>query len=227
MLTGFTTTIVGGRTQISQGNPDLKPERSTSFDAGAEWTSRDDADSTSPLFQTVVKDRFISNVVVSNPPPPDPIVLSVANGLDAHISGLDLEAEQRLGAHLGLFANATHYFNRKERLATGARAGHPERRRSNTVRAGVDVDFGRSARALSGRYVQGRKDNDFNPPGSRSSTTTTSRSSTPAPPIAWSRQHSVVRRDQQPVRRVLLREARLSAAGRVVQGLVSVGLLGR
>ena len=38
MLTGFTTTIVGGRTQISQGNPDLKPERSTSFDIGAEWT---------------------------------------------------------------------------------------------------------------------------------------------------------------------------------------------
>src|SRR6185436_8457544 len=39
MLTGFTTTIVSGRTQISQGNPDLNPERSTSFDAGAEWTS--------------------------------------------------------------------------------------------------------------------------------------------------------------------------------------------
>ena len=35
MLTGFTTTVVGGRTQINQGNPDLKPERSTSVDAGA------------------------------------------------------------------------------------------------------------------------------------------------------------------------------------------------
>ena len=43
MLTGFTTTIVGGRTQISQGNPDLKPERSTSFDVGAEWTRADHA----------------------------------------------------------------------------------------------------------------------------------------------------------------------------------------
>ena len=39
MLTGFTTTVVGGRTQISQGNPDLGPERSTSFDVGAEWTA--------------------------------------------------------------------------------------------------------------------------------------------------------------------------------------------
>src|SRR4029450_2789328 len=40
MLTGYTTTVVSGRPQISQGNPDLRPERSTSFDPGAEWTSR-------------------------------------------------------------------------------------------------------------------------------------------------------------------------------------------
>ena len=73
MLTGYTTTVVSGRTQISQGNPDLKPERSLSFDAGAEWTSRATRlDFT--LFRTVVKDRFISNVVISNPAPPEPIV---------------------------------------------------------------------------------------------------------------------------------------------------------
>src|SRR5207244_2671640 len=71
MLTGFTTTVVGGRTQINQGNPDLKPERSTSFDVGAEWTSKTTRiDLTG--FRTVVKDRFISNVVISSPPPPDP-----------------------------------------------------------------------------------------------------------------------------------------------------------
>ncbi len=163
MLTGFTTTVVSGRTQISQGNPDLKPERSTSFDIGAEWTSpttRFDV----TAFRTVVKDRFISNVVVSNPAPPDPIILSVRNGLDAHISGLDLEAERRLGGRVGVFANATHYFARKERLATGAEQdilNVP----LNTVRAGVDVDFGRLSGRVSGRYVQGRKDNDFNAPG--------------------------------------------------------------
>ncbi len=163
MLTGFTTTIVGGRTQISQGNPDLKPERSTSFDVGAEWTSattRLDA----TVFRTVVKDRFISNVVVSSPPPPDPIIVSVANGLDAHISGLDLEAEQRVGSHVGLFANATHYFNRQERLTSGAQQDILNVA-LNTVRAGVDVDFGRVSTRVSGRYVQGRKDNNFNAPG--------------------------------------------------------------
>jgi vitamin B12 transporter len=163
LLTGFTTTVVGGRTQISQGNADLSPERSTSFDAGIEWTApftRFDVTG----FRTVVRDRFVSNVVVSNPPPPDPIVVSVVNGLDAHISGLDVEIEQRVGGHLGLFANMTHYFHRKERLATGAEQDILNVA-LNTVRAGADIDFGRLSARVSGRYVQGRKDNDFNAPG--------------------------------------------------------------
>lgn len=163
MLTGFTTTVVSGRTQISQGNPDLKPERSTSFDAGAEWTSRASRFDVT-LFHTVVKDRFISNVVISNPLPPDPIVTSVANGLDAHITGLDMEAEHRLGRRIGLFVNATHYFNRKERLASGAEQDILNVA-MNTVRAGVDWDLGRLSTRVSGRYVQGRKDSDFNAPG--------------------------------------------------------------
>jgi vitamin B12 transporter len=163
MLTGFTTTVVSGRTQISQGNSDLKPERSTSFDVGAEWTGPSTRfDGT--VFRTVVKDRFISNVVVSNPAPPDPIIVSVMNGLDAHISGLDLEAEQRLGSRVGVFGNATHYFARKERLATGVEQDILNVA-LNTVRAGVDVDFGRLSTRVSARYVQGRKDNDFNAPG--------------------------------------------------------------
>jgi vitamin B12 transporter len=163
MLTGFTTTVVGGRTQISQGNPDLEPERSTSFDVGAEWTSGSTrVDVTA--FRTVVKDRFISNVVISNPPPPAPIVLSVTNGLDAHISGLEVEADRRLGGHVGVFANTTHYFNRKERLASGVEQDILNVAR-NTVRAGVDLDFGRLSTRVFGRYVQGRKDNDFNRPG--------------------------------------------------------------
>ena len=33
------------------------------------------------------------------------------------------------------------------------------------MRAGVDVDFGPLSARVSGRYVQGRKDNDFNAPG--------------------------------------------------------------
>jgi outer membrane cobalamin receptor len=72
--------------------------------------------------------------------------------------------EQRAGARVGLFANSTHYFHRKERLATGAEQDILNVA-LNTVRAGVDVDFGRLSARVSGRYVQGRKDNNFSAPG--------------------------------------------------------------
>ena len=163
MLTGYTTTTVSGRTQISQGNPDLKPERSTSFDAGAEWSSgRSAIDVT--VFRTVVKDRFISNVVISNPPAPDPIVLSVANGLDAHISGLELEAKHRFARVVSVFGNTTHYFRTEERLASGAQQAILNVPK-HAIRAGVDLDVARVSARVSGRYVQGRKDNDFSQAG--------------------------------------------------------------
>jgi vitamin B12 transporter len=163
MLTGFTTTTVGGRQQVSQGNPDLRPERSVGADGGLEWsTSRSRVDVT--LFRTVVHDRFITNVVVSNPPPPGPIVVSVENGLDAHIAGAELDAERHLGDHLAVFANATHFFNRKERLVTGAEQDILNVGRS-TIRAGADIEYGRFASRMSLRFVSGRKDNNFNAPG--------------------------------------------------------------
>ena len=34
-----------------------------------------------------------------------------------------------------------------------------------TVRAGADLDYGRVSARVSGRYVHGRKDNNFNAPG--------------------------------------------------------------
>lgn len=163
MLTGYTTTTVGGRLQISQGNPDLRPERSTSFDAGAEWTTRTTRlDVTA--FRTSVKDRFVSNVVISSPPPPAPVVLSVANALDAHISGLEVEVDHRLTARVGVFANTTHYLNRKERLANGSEQdilNVP----AHTIRAGIDVDIGPIAARVSGRHVRGRQDIDPNQVG--------------------------------------------------------------
>ena len=163
MLTGLTTTVIGGRGQISQGNPDLKPERSTSVDAGAEWIGRRTRlDVTA--FRTVVKDRFISNVVISNPPPPGPIVVSIVNGLDAHITGVDFEVEHRLNRRTGVFANVTHYFTRKERLPSGAEQDILNVAESS-LRLGVDLDLWRLRARVGGRYVAGRRDNDFNAPG--------------------------------------------------------------
>jgi vitamin B12 transporter len=163
-LTGYTTSIIGGRTQIIQGNPDLKPEHSVSGDVGVELLS-----SASLLdvtyFRTSVKDRVVSNVRISNSPPPDPIILSAVNTLASRISGMDVDASHQLSRTITLFANMTHYFSRREQLpATGER--NILNVAANTVRAGVDLDAGPFSGRLLARYVEGRQDQDFNLPGS-------------------------------------------------------------
>jgi len=163
-LTGFTTTIVSGRTQINQGNPDLKPEHSVSVDAGLEWLARSTHfDAT--YFRTTVSDRVVSNVLISNPPAPEPIVLSAVNTLASHIGGMDVDVTHRVNPRLSVFSNITHYFSRREELPTTG-----ERNilnvAANTVRLGVDLDLGRLSGRLSARYVQGRQDQDFNVAGS-------------------------------------------------------------
>jgi outer membrane cobalamin receptor len=163
-LTGFTATVVSGRTQINQGNPDLKPEHSVSVDAGLEWLARSThLDVT--YFQTTVSDRVVSNVLISSPPPPAPIVLSAVNTLSSHIGGMDVDFNQRVNPRFSLFSNITHYFSRREDLPTTG-----ERNilnvAANTVRLGVDLDLGRLSSRLAARYVQGRQDQDFNVAGS-------------------------------------------------------------
>jgi vitamin B12 transporter len=163
-LTGFTTNVIGGRIQINQGNPDLRPEHSVSVDAGIELlTASTHLDVT--YFHTQVDDRVVSNVLISNPAPPDAIVLSAVNTLASHIYGMDVDAARRLTSTVSLFANATHYFSRREQLPTTG-----ERNilnvATNTIRAGVDLDWRRLSSRLSARYVQGRQDQDFNVAGS-------------------------------------------------------------
>jgi vitamin B12 transporter len=163
-LTGFTTNIVGGRTQINQGNPDLEPEHSVSGDVGVELgTPSTLLDVT--YFRTSVRDRVVANFLVSNPPAPEPIVLTTVNALGARIAGLDLDAAHRVNANVGLFLNATHYFSRREQLpATGER--NILNVAKDTIRAGLDVDAGALSSRLMARYVHGRQDQDFNVAGS-------------------------------------------------------------
>jgi vitamin B12 transporter len=163
-LTGYTTNIVGGRTQINQGNPDLKPEHSISGDLGVElMTASSLFDVT--FFRTSVRDRVVSNVLISNPPAPDPIVLTAVNTLASRIAGLEIDLAHRLTPVVSLFSNATHYFSRREQLPTTG-----ERNILNvatdTVRAGLDFDVGALSSRLSARYVHGRQDQDFNLAGS-------------------------------------------------------------
>jgi len=163
-LTGYTTNIVGGRTQINQGNPDLRPEHSVSGDVGVELLAASSLIDVT-YFRTSVKDRVVSNVLLSNPPPPEPIVLTAVNSLGARISGMDVDVAHRLSPMVSLFGNATHYFARREQLPTTG-----ERNILNvatdTVRAGLDLDIGALSSRLAARYVHGRQDQDFNVAGS-------------------------------------------------------------
>jgi vitamin B12 transporter len=163
-LTGYTTNIVGGRTQINQGNPDLKPEHSISGDVGVEFLAASSLIDVT-YFRTSVEDRVVSNVLLSNPPPPEPIVLTAVNSLGAHISGMDVDVAHRLSPMISLFGNATHYFARREQLpATGER--NILNVATDTVRAGLDFDIGALSSRLAARYVHGRQDQDFNVAGS-------------------------------------------------------------
>ena len=124
-----------------------------------------------------------------------------------------------------LFANLTHYFNRKERLASGAEQdilNVP----LNTVRAGVDVDFGRvSARAVRTLRPgpQGQQLQPARLPDHRLRRLHGHRCECDRPAGAAALRS--LASDQQPVRRVLLRETGIPASGRVVQAVVSLRVL--
>ena len=162
-LTGFFEGFRGGRPQLTQGNPDLRPERSTGYDVGVEWFGRDvQLDVT--YFQTHVADRIVGSVVISDPGPPAPVIVSYVNSLGSRMYGMELDYSHNLSSHVAVFSNVTHYFSRREELPNAG-----ERNilnvASNTVRVGVDLDFARMSSRLSARYVEGRQDNDWNVAG--------------------------------------------------------------
>ena len=91
-----------------------------------------------------------------------------------------------------MFANTTHYFNRKERLASGVEQdilnvpdAHDSRRRRRGLRTAQRARVGPLRARPQGQRFQRR-------PASRSSTTTTSPSSTRALTYRLARQHAVV-----------------------------------
>ena len=72
--------------------------------------------------------------------------------------------DQRLNRRVSLSASLTHYFEHTEDLpASGRRTINVIA--TNSLRAGVDLDLGPVSGRLSTRYLQGRKDLDFNTAG--------------------------------------------------------------
>jgi vitamin B12 transporter len=161
-LTGRDERIVGGRPQITLGNPDLKAESSVAYDVGLEWTAEAGRmDFT--YFDTRVKDR-ITGVTLANPlptaPADQPVVNSFTNANDADIQGIELDAEWQATSALGVFLNANHFFERRETVAGVERDIRNVAKSS--ARAGVDYRRGAFSGRLSARYVGERKAQNFN-----------------------------------------------------------------
>jgi vitamin B12 transporter len=117
-LAGFSETEVGGETMITEGNADLDPETSLTYDVGLGfdrpvWGLFLDV----TYFHTDVDDKIVS-VQTGN-------YKTYENGLGAEIEGLETMISFDIGAPLGwdrslaLFANSTHIFRAEEEQSDG------------------------------------------------------------------------------------------------------------
>jgi len=139
------------------GNPDLKPETTTSWDLGVEqrlWTG---AKANATYFENHIKDMIYRKSVA-------PTLQENINAGKALIKGVELEAEQRFDKWLRLFANFT-YTNAKikENDAKPSTVGKkltdvPER----MFNTGAELEKGDFTASATGRYISKRYSNDEN-----------------------------------------------------------------
>ncbi|MBM9616136.1 TonB-dependent receptor [Desulfobulbus rhabdoformis] len=118
-LAGYSESIVGGVTMVTQGNGDLDPESSTTWDVGVgyelpNWGLSIDV----TYFDTTVDDR-ITTLQVGN-------LKTYINALGADLRGMESTLSFDLGVpmqwknSLRFYVNATHIFEAEEELAGGA-----------------------------------------------------------------------------------------------------------
>lgn len=158
-LTGFDSRVNAAtwRTEITQGNPNLKPESSVTWDLGMQWESGTLTGDVT-YFSTRVNDK-ITNVRPPLPPAPQPLIITYQNASDARMHGLEADLGWAMFKGLRLTAGATRMFSRKETISIG------ERDINNvpalTLRVVLDAEHGPWSGRLAARHVGERKDDDF------------------------------------------------------------------
>ncbi len=139
------------------GNPDLKPETTASWDIGIEQGLWKGAKIKVAYFENYIEDLIYRKTVSST-------YQESINAGKAESKGVELEAEQRFGKELRLFANFTYTDAKiKENDAKPETVGErltdvPER----MFNAGAEFEKGAFSAALTGRYVSKRYSNDEN-----------------------------------------------------------------
>lgn len=93
LLLRFDNPAVGYRVE---GNPDLKPERSTGYNLGSTWFARSDLSVSGSVYHNRVKNLIdIVQVSGGQPSPDNPAVFSYVNIARARLTGSDVQVEWR------------------------------------------------------------------------------------------------------------------------------------
>lgn len=150
-----TWTAVSGITYA--GNPDLKPEKTTSWDAGIEQGLWKGAKIKGAYFENYLKDVIYRKIVTDK-------YQELINAGKAESKGIELELEQKLYDSLKLFANFTYTDakikeNNAKPSTEGKRMmGVPEK----MFNLGCEYTEGRIMTSVIGRYVGKRYGDDEN-----------------------------------------------------------------
>jgi vitamin B12 transporter len=172
-VAGYAETGTGsGAVSIARGNPELRPESSVSWDAGAGlFRPRAGIDADLTYFHTNVRDRISTRPTPGGglrTPAGDSIrsITSYVNVDEAQIRGLEASLGYDLGAlrdyaySLRLFSSATRIL-RADEITGGARQDIRNVADLTLLFGAEYDDLRRFATRLSGRYVGERVDTDF------------------------------------------------------------------
>ena len=139
------------------GNPDLKPETTTSWDIGVEQGLWKGAKIKAAYFENYMEDLIYRKTVSAT-------LQELINAGKAESKGLEIEAEQKFDKWLRLFANFT-YTNAKIKKNDAKPATEGKRLTQVPERmfnAGAEFEKGAFSAALTGRYASKRFSNDEN-----------------------------------------------------------------
>jgi outer membrane receptor protein involved in Fe transport len=188
-VAGYSAAMAGsGRVAVTSGNPDLKPERNVTFEAGVSFEKPLRGVSTDlTYFQTEVEDRIAARTVSGAALPfamlDGDTVASRTTFVNANASrmrGIELRLSLDVGAllewnrSLRVYANSTRMLEAEDETITPTRDGLRDslKTTADIKNVGkVNTSFGieyddRSflAARFSGRYLGERKDTEFNDP---------------------------------------------------------------
>lgn len=155
-LTGAATRVVAGRTEMTRGNPNLKPESSLTWDLGAEW-SRGAGFVDATVFDTQVRDKISRDG--GTPLDASTKVFTYINATSARMQGIELNGRWQINPVFRLSSGLTQLLKASKETGTGWEDINAVAQ--TTVRLALDFNAGAWSGRLGGRYVGPTKDQDW------------------------------------------------------------------